>query len=342
MAHRLVQHDARPAGTEHHIHGAGRRIDGGEVDERLAQRFIRTALPVFRGDEIAEADAAANAVGAAFLPVAFAGHDGNIDAGHRPDIADAMAVGPQDVHHLPACRNGRRHLPDLVVLVTQIGIDIGEELHLFLEARAADRVLVAIKLLVGALRRGCIRAGITLGHRAHCIGSTFQRTLRKLTRMGIANRLACDGAQAETLIGVERTALQPAIIESQRFGLGMFDEKLAIVSAGERLADELAQLRLVAIEEFYKIVGHGRLQSLSFSDRFRHWSGRTQGCPAMAGFKEARRSPRQSRKARSEYPRDPDPRLRAVRKRHSCQRAEPSATRRRYPLPHSSLRRSSG
>ncbi|MNT84795.1 hypothetical protein D3C86_2038680 [compost metagenome] len=44
----------------------------------------------------------------------------------------------------------------------------------------------------------------------------------------------------------------------------MFDEEFAIVSAGERLADELAQLRFVAIEEFYKIVGHGRLQSLSF------------------------------------------------------------------------------
>jgi Lhr-like helicase len=36
----------------------------------------------------------------------------------------------------------------------------------------------------------------------------------------------------------------------------MFDEQLAIVCAGERFRDQLAQLRLVAIEEIYKVVGH--------------------------------------------------------------------------------------
>lgn len=148
MAHSLMQHDAGPAGAENHIHGASGRIDGGQVDERPAQRLVRTALPVLRGNEIAKADAAANAVGAAFLPVAFTCDHGNIDTGHGPDIADAMAIGAQNIHHLPACGNRRRHLSDIRVFVAQIGIDIGEKFHLLLEARAADRVFVAVELLL--------------------------------------------------------------------------------------------------------------------------------------------------------------------------------------------------
>ncbi|CDI07656.1 conserved protein of unknown function [Agrobacterium pusense] len=264
VTHGLMQHHTRPAGAQHHIHGAGRRIDGCEVDERLTQSLIGAALPVFFCDEIAETDPAANAIGAAFLPIAFTRHDGDVDAGHRPDVTDAVAIGAQNVNHLPACGNRRRHLPDIGVLVTQIGIDIGEKLHLLFEARAADGVLVAIELLVGALRCGGIGAGITSRHCADRIRCTFQRALRKLARMGVTHRLAGDRPQAETLVCIEGTALEPAIIESQRLGLRMFDEKLAIISAGEGLADELAQLRFVAIEEFYKIVGHRRLQSLSF------------------------------------------------------------------------------
>ncbi|MNE72320.1 hypothetical protein D3C80_1682480 [compost metagenome] len=79
--------------------------------------------------------------------------------------------------------------------------------------------------------------------------------------MGVSNGLAGNGAQAKTLVGIEGAALQAAVIEGQRFGLRMFDEQLAIVCAGERFRDQLAQLRLVAIEEIYKVVGHGRLQT---------------------------------------------------------------------------------
>ena len=80
-----------------------------------------------------------------------------------------MTIGAQYVHHLPAGGNRRRHLPDVFVLVAQIGVDIGEKFHLLFKARAADRVFVAVKFLVGALGCGGIGAGITAGDSADCI-----------------------------------------------------------------------------------------------------------------------------------------------------------------------------
>jgi hypothetical protein len=153
-----MQHHARPAGAKYDIHGARRGVDGGEVDQGLPKRFIRAVLPVLGGDEVAKTDTTANAIGAAFLPVAFARNNGNIDAGHGPDIADAMPIGAQYIHHLPACRVACRDLANLRVFVAQIGVDLGQQLDLFFEARRANRVLVAVKLLVGALGCGCIGA----------------------------------------------------------------------------------------------------------------------------------------------------------------------------------------
>jgi hypothetical protein len=66
--------------------------------------------------------------------------------------------------------------------------------------------------------------------------------------MRIADRFAGHRAQAKTLLGVEAAALEAAVVEHQRFGLGMFDEQLAIVGAGERFGDERAHLRFVGVE----------------------------------------------------------------------------------------------
>ena len=40
VADRLVQHHAGPAGSEHHVHLAGRRGHRSEIDQRLAQRLV--------------------------------------------------------------------------------------------------------------------------------------------------------------------------------------------------------------------------------------------------------------------------------------------------------------
>ena len=53
VADRLVQQDARPAGAEHDVEGAGRRRHRVEIDQRLAQRLVDGALPHVLGDEAA-------------------------------------------------------------------------------------------------------------------------------------------------------------------------------------------------------------------------------------------------------------------------------------------------
>ncbi len=49
--------------------------------------------------------------------------------------------------------------------------------------------------------------------------------------MRIADRIVLDGAQAETLRGVVGRLLQPAVVETERLGLAIFEEQLAIVSS---------------------------------------------------------------------------------------------------------------
>ena len=48
VADRLVQHHARPAGAEHHVHLAGRRRHRFEIDQRLAHRLVDRGLPGVR------------------------------------------------------------------------------------------------------------------------------------------------------------------------------------------------------------------------------------------------------------------------------------------------------
>jgi hypothetical protein len=49
--------------------------------------------------------------------------------------------------------------------------------------------------------------------------------------MGIAHRLVLDGAQPEALVGVVGRLLEPAIVENQHLGLGIFEIKLTVVRA---------------------------------------------------------------------------------------------------------------
>jgi hypothetical protein len=48
--------------------------------------------------------------------------------------------------------------------------------------------------------------------------------------MGVAGRLAGDGAQAEALAGVEAARLQPPVVEQQALRLRIFEEQLAVRS----------------------------------------------------------------------------------------------------------------
>ena len=58
--------------------------------------------------------------------------------------------------------------------------------------------------------------------------------------MGVAARFAGHRTQPEALIGVEICRLQPAVVEDQRFALALLEIELAVVGAGDRVGDDLA------------------------------------------------------------------------------------------------------
>ena len=123
VTHRLVQHDARPAGAEHHVHLAGRRRHRLEIDQRLVQRFVGGILPGIGLEEARESLAAAAAVAAGFLPVAVAGDHRHVDPHQRPHVAVGLAIGAQDFDDLPVAPKRDRNLAHARVLGARIGVD---------------------------------------------------------------------------------------------------------------------------------------------------------------------------------------------------------------------------
>ena len=88
--------------------------------------------------------------------------------------------------------------------------------------------------------------------RAYRVGGPFDRRLRHVRGMGIADRLVLDRAQPKTLRRVVSRLFQPAVVERQNFGLAIFEIKLAVVGAIEAAGDDFSQTRPVeagAIDE---------------------------------------------------------------------------------------------
>src|SRR4051812_45548108 len=81
--------------------------------------------------------------------------------------------------------------------------------------------------------------------------------------MGKAGRFAGDGAQPEALVSAEVGRLQPAIVEHQRLALAVFEIKLAVVGAVDRVGDDLAHALVGNVELREKAVHRGlpRLKS---------------------------------------------------------------------------------
>src|SRR5207253_10005159 len=113
--------------------------------------------------------AAAIAIAAGFLPVALAGHDRDVDAHERAHVAVALAVGAQDLDHLPGARERDRNLPHARVLAPRIGVDGLEQPHLGVESGRAERIPVAIKADIATAGRRGVAARIAALDRAHRI-----------------------------------------------------------------------------------------------------------------------------------------------------------------------------
>jgi hypothetical protein len=201
-------------------------------------------------------------VAAGFLPVAVAGDNRDVDPHQRADVAIALAVGAQDFDHLPARPERHRDLPHPRVLGAQIGVDGLQQPHLGLERRRPERVLVAIEPPVGVGRGVGVAARIAALDGAHRVGRAGERRLRHVGGMRIADRLVLDGAQPEPLVGVVGGLLEPAVVEHQHLGLGVFEIKLAVVGALEAADEVTADVDAVeagAVDERFGGRGHGRV-----------------------------------------------------------------------------------
>ena len=65
-----------------------------------------------------------------------------------------------------------------------------------------------------------------------------ERGLGQLAGMGVARRLAGHGAQAEAARRVEGGGADAAVVERDALALAVFEEQLAILGAGQRLAQQ--------------------------------------------------------------------------------------------------------
>ncbi len=73
----------------------------------------------------------------------------------------------------------------------------------------------------------------------HRIGRAPDGILRQIGCMRIAGCFARHGAQAESLGGVEAGGLQPAVVETERLALAVFQKELAVVGVLQRLMDHV-------------------------------------------------------------------------------------------------------
>ena len=129
--------------------------------------------------------APAGAVGAGFLAVAIARGHGDIEPDQWTEIAHDFAAGPHDFNRRPFARKRRGDLPDPRVFVPGVGVDLLQQLHFFLKADVAERVLVGIELCVGSRRTIGDLSGAAGFHRLHGVRGPFERGLRKLRGMRV-------------------------------------------------------------------------------------------------------------------------------------------------------------
>ena len=153
VADRLVQQHPRPAGAEHDLHLAGRRVDRAEIDQRLAQRLVGGRLPVGGLKQALVGDSAAAAVAAALHAIALADHDGDVEPDQRADVRGPLAAGAQDLDRLPVAADRGGHLAHPRVLAAGVGVDLFQQLDLGLEGHESQGVVVAVEPRVGAERR---------------------------------------------------------------------------------------------------------------------------------------------------------------------------------------------
>ena len=145
VADRLVQQHARPARAEHHRHGARRRLDRVEVDQRLAHRLARVLARLAVIGEPAVAQPAAAAGHARLAPAVALDDHLHVQAHQRPHVAGQRAVAGGDQDELVHARQARDHLLDGRIGRARLAVAGLQELDLVTVVQPGQGIAVAIQ-----------------------------------------------------------------------------------------------------------------------------------------------------------------------------------------------------
>src|SRR5690348_2141219 len=97
VANSLVEQDSRPAGAEHHRHLAGRRGDGFEIGQRLAERNVDRTVPLGFFEQASVEIAAAQAVIAGLAASVLLRDDLDAETHERTDVRGDETMVADDV-----------------------------------------------------------------------------------------------------------------------------------------------------------------------------------------------------------------------------------------------------
>ena len=230
MADRLVQQDARPAGTEDDGHLAGRRRLGVQVGERLMDGLLRIALQ-HSIVEIAEIEASATTCCALFALAVFLDDDGNRAADQRPDVGSQPAIRTGDQDHLVLAGQRGHDLDDARVDGAGETFEALEQPDLGIGRQRGDRVVRNVQRLCRGRRRKSGQNAILPGggDRPHSIGGIAKRPRTDVVGVGEGGLLAGEGAHADALVDVEAARLDDALVEAPRLGTRILEIEVGII-----------------------------------------------------------------------------------------------------------------
>ncbi len=218
MTYRLVQQHAGPTGAQHHRHGAGWRVDGFQIDQRLTHRFTHIAKsaalqPVqFEEPVVTKAPAATGT--ATLAAIALLGNHGHRQPHQRTHIGGQGAVGSGHQHLFVDAADGGHHLIDGGIQTPGELVHLLQQGNLLVLVEGLQRIHGRIEQVCGG-SGPCLHLAVSTGSGDATGGShrLLQRQQAQLVRVGKAGLLAADGAHPHTLIDVVAAILDDAIFQ---------------------------------------------------------------------------------------------------------------------------------
>src|SRR6266567_643784 len=239
VAHRLVEEDARPAGTQYHRHLPRRRLHGMELHRGLPHRLGCESPPAFAFEEKLQGHAPAASVRADLALTVLLDDDGHVESGQRTLVADrpARGGGDQDDHVL--AREARDHLLDARIHGARRRVHLAQQRELAIE-RGGDRRLGERVEIVGTSgthgdHRRCSRL---IGDGPGLPRRFFQIRQRQIIGMGVAGALTRLGANARPLAHVARSFLDRTFLERQLFTDPVLEIEVRMIHATRQVRSE--------------------------------------------------------------------------------------------------------